>query len=305
MWQLLALYNGSWVNILPKSNNISWNYDNESSTELTFDSMYNIPDGTLISLMKDNIELIRGVNIKQNEKRYTYSYNILDYMWYFNKNEEVIQFNNVNAKKAIEQLCARIDVKSNIASIGVNITKIYKDQTITSIIDDILEMALNETGIKYTKYMDINTFTISKLELLKVNCTIKVGSDLSGSSTIEDMKNSVIVVSSEGENANIVATVKDESNINHYGRLQEVISVDDKNISQANQIANNFLKANNKKKKEFTFSAIALDNGENIKSNRLIELNIKERDLVGWYKVKSVSHSLSNSLHKLNITIEV
>lgn len=303
MWALWIYRNG-WIDILNKTNNLTWNYEDDTCVELSFDSMYDLSKDIVVYFYKDNKEIYRGVLVKRHDKKYTYSYTALDYIWYLNKNEEVRQFNDISATSAITQLLNAVDISCNIVNINTKINKIYKDQTITSIIDDILEQSTQETGINYCRYMDNNIFTISKVQDLKIYPKFIIGDDLSISSSIEDLKNSIIVTSSESENMNILASAKDEKSINSLGRLQEIITVEEKDYSQASNIASKALDRGNKIKKEMNINIIALEKGEEIKSNRLIYLDIKEKNIKGWYRIKSANHSLSNGLHKVGLTFE-
>lgn len=305
MWQLLVLYNGNWVDILPKSNNLNWSSNSDNlAIELNFESMYNIPDDSLVSLMKDGREIIRTVAGRGSEKTFTYSYTCFDYMWYFNKNKELIQFNGVSATKAIEQLSSKVDVKCSIASMNTVIKKIYK-QEISSIIDDILDQVQKETGCKYIKYMDINIFTVAKLEDLKIYPKYIVSNDVVKNWDKDNMKNSIIVASNDDKNINIRAVAKDGSSIGKYGRLQEVIEVDEKDFSQASNLANNTLKELNKVTKDVTVSILVMEKGEEIKANRFIYMKVPERNLDGWYKIKSANHSVSRDIHKVSLMLEV
>lgn len=304
MWGLYINNNGSWVNILNKGNNLSWNSEGNTSVELSFSSIYNLKEGKLIYLYKNQKEIFRGVIVKKNEGNASYTYSALDYVWYLNKNEEIKQFNSISATKAITQLLNAVDIKSNIINMNTIVNKVYKDQTITSIIEDILEQVTNETGIQYCKYMDVNVFTVAKVQDLKIYPNFIIGNDLTVNSSIEDLKNSIVVASNEGENANIIASAKDNDSIAKIGRLQEVITVEEKDYSQANNIAKNLLKDSNRVKKEMSINIIAIENGEEIKSNRLIYLDIKERNIKDWFRIKSASHSLENDLHKVSLTFE-
>lgn len=301
MWQLIVSDSGTWVNALYKSNNVTWNYDGDSAVSVTFDSLHDFKNGSIISLMKSDKEIVRAIIIKRTEKKFTYSYTAIDYIWYFNKNKELIQFNNISAKRAIEQLCSRVNVKCDVANITTNIKKIY-NQDLSGIIKDILDQALAETGVSYYKEMDKNIFVVKPIGEEKINCKYKMLNDFSLTHTIEDLKNSIIITSGSEENEKIVATAEDKNSINNIGRLRDVVNIDENNISKANNMAKTLLTINNKENWEMPLDILGLEGCEYIKANRLLYVKIASKNIEGWYRVKSANHSLANGSHKVSLT---
>jgi hypothetical protein len=290
------------IDILPKSNNLGWNSDIDTlGTELSFDSLYNIPEGTVVSIHINNNEHIRAVVVKKSEKKFSYSYTCFDFSFYL-KNEVVKQF-NTTASAAIISLLNEYGIKNAVVSIPTHVSKIYKDESISGIIDDILSQAENEQGIKYFREMQADILVISKLTDMKITPKILIGSDIVINSSIEDMKNKIIIVSGDEKNTSIIASVEDKVGQSKYGLLQVIETVDEKDISKAKNIANNLLKAQNKIFKDTSIPLLGIKDAETIKANRLIELNVGTK-LKGWYKIKSASHSLSNNKHAVSISLE-
>lgn len=291
------------IDILPKSNNLIWNSNTDTlSMELSFNSLVNLIEGTVVSLFINKKEYFRGMIIKKGEGKFSYSYTVFDYSFYL-KNEVIKQFNNVSASNAISSLLKEYEIKNSIVSIPTKITKIYKDEAINNIIDDILEQAEKEQGIKYFKEMQIDTLVIKKLIDMKITPKILIGKDITINSSIEEMKNKVLVVSNEEESNSILAVAEDKSNQIKYGLLQVIETVEEKDISQAKNIANNLLKASNKIFKETSLNLLGIKDAETIKANRLIELNVGNK-LKGWYRIKSANHNLSNNKYVVDISLE-
>lgn len=289
------------VDILPVANNLSWKSDIDTlGTELSFDSLYNLAEGSIVSLYVNNNEFIRTIVVKKVEGRFTYSYNCFDYSFYL-KNKVIKQF-NTNASNAIVSLLNEYGIKNNIVSIPTNISKIYKDG-IANIIDDILKQAENEQGIKYFKEMQVDTVVINRLEDMRITPKILIGKDFVINSSIEDMKNKILIVSNSEDNNSIFATSEDTNSQSKFGLLQEIQSVDDKDIAQAKNIANNLLSAKNRIFKDTSINVLGIKDAETIKANRLIELNVANK-LSGWYRIKSASHNLKNNQHTVNISLE-
>jgi hypothetical protein len=298
MYRLTA--NG--IDILPKSNNLSWNSDIDTlGIELSFDSLYDLAEGSITSLFINGKEYIKAIIVKKTDGKFSYSYTCFDYSFYL-KNEVIKQF-NTNASKALSTLLNEYFIKSSIVNIPTKINKIYKDESIASIIDDILEQSEKDQGIKYFREMRVDTLIVSKLTDMKITPKILISKDVTINSSIEEMKNKILVVSSGESNNSIIATAQDKTNQSKYGLLQEIESIDEKDIAQAKNIAANLLKAKNKIFKDTSIPLIGIKDAETIKANRLIELNVANK-LKGWYRITSANHSLSNNKHNVSISLE-
>lgn len=288
--------------ILPRSGNLSWSSDIDTlGTELSFESLFNLAEGSIVSFFINNKEYFRGIIVKKSESKFTYSYVAFDYSFYL-KNEVIKQF-NTTASGAITTLLNEYGIKNKVVNIPTKIQKIYKDESISSVIDDILSQAEQDQGIKYFKEMQSDTLIISKLQDMRIAPKILIGSDITINSSIEEMKNKILVVVNGEDNNSIIASSEDKANQSKFGVLQEIESIEEKDISQAKNIANNLLKSKNKIFKNTSINVLGIQGAETIRANRLIELNIKNK-LKGWYRIKSASHSLTNGSHKVNISLE-
>lgn len=305
-YSLLANINGKWKEILPHSNNVGWSQDSDNlGIELNFDSMISLNEGCYISLRIDGKEHFRGIVIKRTTRLNTYSYTCLDFMFYLNKNSEIIQFNGLSASECIKQLLRIVTIKHSIPNIQTRIKKIYKQQSISLIIDDILQQVLDETGVKYIYYMQADTYILERLTTKRLNAKLQIDKAMTRETAIDELVNSVIVIASEGENTNILAKKIDAKSISKYGRLQEVIGVDKKEYSKAQQIALNTLALKNKPKNTLTLNCINIENGENIRANTGLHFNLQAKfGGNSWYWVKTVSHNLSNNKHYINLTLQ-
>jgi len=289
------------IDILPLSNNLSWSSDIDAlGTELSFDSLYDLAEGTIVSLYINKKELLRTILIKKSEGKFSFNYSCFDFSIYL-KNEVIKQFNGVSASTAITSLLNEYGIKNNIVGIPTKIKKIYKDTDISSIINEILEQAEAEQGVKYFKEMQVNTLVINKLQDMKISPKILIDRDITINSSIEELKNKILIVSS-GESKKVLATVQDASSQSRFGLFQQIESVEKKDVAQAKNIANNILKANNKIFKDTNINVLGIKNTETIKANRLIEINVGK--LNGWYRIKNASHNLSNNKHTVSIGLE-
>lgn len=291
------------TDIIYNSNSLSWSSDTDTlGTQLTFESIKNLLEGAVVSLFNDSKELIRGVIIKKTENKNTWSYVVQDYSFYL-KNKILIQFNGINASSGISSILNQAYIQGDIVEIPTLITQIYKNKTLSEIIDDILEQSKKDQGIEYFKEIEANILYIRKLQDMKINPKFYISKDFNIESSIENMKNKIQIVSNGESNNSIIASAEDTSKQYWYGVLSDMQEVEEKDIAQAQNIANNLLEESNKIERSTSIPIVAFDRADDIKANRLIYLNAGSK-LCGYYKIKSASHTLEKNLHKVNLSID-
>lgn len=302
------------LNIKQLVGTLSWESDIDTlATNLKFDFARNRKDlnfkifdileiGDKIILLNNNVEIFRGIIVNVDWSEFKKSVTCFDYGFYLNKSKTIKQFYNIQASKAISELCSEIQIPvGKIETMNTNINKIYKNKTISEIINDILLLVTNETNLKYRIEMEEGKLNIIQYEEIEIDVDIVLG-EISKSESIEDMKNSILVSSKEQEDSRIIQTTKDETSINKFGVLQEVITIDEFNESQTNNVAKNKLKELNKVKKEISVNVLGDDK---YKAGKIIYIKNDTFDIDGKYLIKNASHSYNNSIHKCNLTLEV
>lgn len=323
---LLFKSSGEKHNITSLIGNLKWKDSIDTlGMELSFDKAHSdekymavhdvVEPGDKLVLKNNNVEVFRGIITDEGiDGRFGRNYVAFDYAFYLNKSKIIIQFNKIKANEAIKQLCNKFSVPiGNITQISTLITKIYKDSTIAEIIMDILNQATKETGTKYRLEMSSGKIHIEKFTDLIVKATYQPTSNLaafdvtkaignvSGSRSIQDMKNSIIITSSDENSTRVIANAQDQTNIKQYGLLQDVQSVDDKDIAQAMNIAKNQLKLLNRITED---TSIQLLGNDNVRSGRILIIEEKITGLSGQYLVKECTHNYNNFVHTMNLNIE-
>jgi hypothetical protein len=291
--------------IFNDGNTVSWGGDTDNlGSQLTFDSIKEIPTGTVVQLFNDSLEIFRGIAFHPIKKRWIWSYTCQDYSYYLKNNKiSVKQFYNMRADDAIRSLANEAYLICIIADMPTPISKTYSNTTMDKIIDDILEQAKNDQGATYFKEIEGNILYIRKLSEMKINPKIILPKQIDIDMSMEKMKNRITVTSGNDDNAKVEATAEDTSQQGFYGVLSDNFNVEDKNIAQAQNIANNALANSNKIEYSATLNdMIALKDGDLIKPNRMIYLQAGSR-LNGYYKIKNANHKLQNGLHKASITV--
>lgn len=293
------------IDIINYCNSIGWNSDSDSlGTQLSFDSIKEIPTGTVVQLYNDDNEIFRGVAIKTIQNRWSWSYTCQDYGFYLKNNKVAIkQFNNISASDAIGSLLGENYLTYSIPNIPTIINKFYTNTNYIDIINDILKQATADQSINYFYEIQGDIFYIYDVSNMQITPTVILPKEINIEATMENMKNSITVISGSDDKAVIEATAEDTTNQPFYGVLSDVQSVDKKDIAQAQNIANNTLNKLNKIEYQSTFTIVAINDADNIKPNRIISLKAGDR-LEGYYKIKTANHSLKGeNLHQIDLTI--
>lgn len=272
--------------------------------------------GSMIGLLNGNKEIFRGIAVTEESNGImTKNYTAFDFAFYLNKSKGIYQFNGISAFFALNTLFEDFGVPiGNIAMIPTIIDYIYYDKTISDIIKDILNKAYEETGIKYRMEMRGGKIYIEKQEDLIISANFQLASNLGYRNildaisnpnvrrSIEEMKNSIQIVVSNRESGLLVAEAKDDDSIKRYGLLQDVQSIEEKDIAQAKNIAENLLKDFNRIVEDVSFECPGNDD---VRAGRLINIKEPVTGINGTYRIKSCSHSLDNGIHKMSLNLGV
>lgn len=300
--------------------NVEWSDSLDSlGTDFSFDYAYGsfdsqfkdqLKNGDIITMFNGNDEIMRGIitTIPIGDSNYSGH----DFAFYLNKSECVIQFKKIAADKAIKQLLARFDVPiGSICAMPTNIKKVYKDQIVGDVIVDILKQVRHETGKHHRIEMKKGKFYISEYNTIKikpyyidelgkkVSCT--KSAKISGTRSIEDLKNQITVCGNGEKATQIKSIAKSSSSIKKYGLLSEVVTKENVTTSKAKNTAKNELAEMNKVATSFTAE---MHGSFAIKSGRLIYFDRPEVKVKGWYKVKSCTHAYNNLTHWISCEME-
>ena len=223
-----------------------------------------------------------------------------DLSWYLNQSTTVIQFKKIRADKAIRQLCNKFEVPiGSISSMATNIKKVYKDESIADIINDILDTVKDETGTSHRIEMRSGKLYITNLKRIEIAPTFtdelgnKVpcvnSAEITGTRSIENLRNYVIYANTKDGSKGIKSIAKSQASINKYGLLSTVVTKDNLTTAKARQYAKNKLKSLNKVTVEFSCT---MRGSSLIRPGRWIKFPAMGIGISGWYKVKSCTHRL-------------
>lgn len=319
-FKIVRVHNGAKETITKKVGSLSWTDRMDSlGVEFSFTFPYSYWD----SQFKNKLQLGDLIIIKSGKKEITRGiitqtpingddYKGYDYAFYLNKSEAIFQCKKIGASKAITQLLARYGVPiGEMPKLTTAINKLYKDVAVSEIIKSILSEVHDETGKSYRMEMTRGKFCIRRSGYIKikpkyvdelgekVSCT--KACSVTGTRSIEDMRNQIIIAGTGDKKAQIKATVKDSKSIKKYGLLSQVETVEKTNQAKAKQKGKNLLKKLNKKTVSFTCE---MPGSTIIRAGRKIYFNRPEAGIKGWYKVKSATHNVTEGIYTVSLEME-
>lgn len=279
-----------------------------------FEFLYDITLGDPIQILNAKGEvLVQAIIVTETPNEKITSFTAYDMAWYLNKSTVIKQFKKMIGNDCVKSLCSEIGINVEVTGLDTKIDKIYKDKAVSEVIKDIIEQCSQFNSKKFFIEFDKNKLIVSPYKKIKVFGTFEMQKDkfinineniggVSLSKSIVDMKNSVLVIT---ENKGAVRTIgeeQDSKSIEKYGKLQEVVTLDEKEFSKANLVAKNELKKLNKITEDFSIDVLGDDN---VKSGRVIDIDLPLFNLKGEYLIKESNHTISNHIHKISLKLEV
>ncbi|WP_369899740.1 hypothetical protein [Bacillus manliponensis] len=259
--------------------------------------------GDIVSLWNGNKEIFRGIVVTQGASgRSARTYTCFDFAFYLNKSKTVVQFNGHTASDAIRTVLNQFSVPHSVTSISTPINTIYKDKTVSEIIKDVLTQATNHLWVKYRMEMRGSTLFIEPQADLIVQARVDLISNPSRTQSIEEMKNSILIVADGEDSSTVVATVKDTNSINKYGLLQDVRTVNEEEMANAQNMANNALAELNRIKED---SSIELLGNDDVRAGRILVVNEPITGIVGRRLITTCRHTVNNGIHKMSLSLGV
>ncbi len=271
--------------------------------------------GDKISLYKDKL-IFQGIITDKNINGiFEETFTSFDFAFYLNKSKIIKQFNNISGRLAISSVCSEQGITvGEIPNLTTNINHIYFENTIAEIIDDILEQCNKETGkIYYKEVLEDKLYIFERgtkiinptykmaVNVATINVLDEIGQNFSKGYSIADLKNKVTIITQTEKSARVIATKEDNKNIEKYGLLHHIESIDEKDINKATNIASNKLKELNTIKETLSLELLG---SEQLKAGRVLNINNKDIGINGKFNIISSSHTVENGIHKTNIEIE-
>ena len=296
---------------------LSWhNSVAEISTTMEFDMPKNdakyltdliiTPKEGDIVRMVTNEEIFRGVIITVNDgDEFVIKCTVADMGWYLNKTEQTYQFEEIRADDAIKELCADLCINLVCIPTLTNIiSHIYFDKTVSAIIAEILSECGDNYNYDFTpqglRIYEIGEFyaypefrTASNIRKLQ---SFDFHGELTHSISIEDMRNSVKVVSDKDNCYTELVVKQNNELINQYGFLQQIVKIDTDN-ENPEMIAQSKIDELAKPNIEFGFTIIeAIDSYT--RAGMVTDIGNVH------FLIMSTDHSIIDSVHYNKITLK-
>lgn len=299
------------------SGDIEWGDSTDSiGADMSFNSYLNAEikiRGKDIVILKNEDELFRGIVIDiASPFDGTAACKLYDFGYFMGQSKIIIQFNNVPADEAVRQVCAKSGVEcGDIPSMRTAIKKVYFNESPADIVKDIVSQEFGESAEQY--YIEIRGSALYIFKAFEVMGTFKPADNVAEfniintpsspvlTESIGGICNSVVVVSGSAESHRVIAEAKDEADIKKSGLRQTIEVIEEKNKSQAANIAKNKLKEYGTIKR--TLSA-DMPGADNIRSGRIITFEDTENGLSGKYLIKSCRHTINAGVHTLSADMQ-
>lgn len=272
--------------------------------------------GDKVSLYKDNKIIFQGIITDKNISGiFEETFTAFDFAFYLNKSKIIKQFNNISGGSAISSICTEQGITlAEVPNLKTNINHIYFENTIAEIIDDILEQCNKELGkIYYKEVLEDKLYIFERgskvinptykmaVNVATINVLDEIGINFSKGYSIADLKNKVTIITQNEKSTRVISVKEDNKNIERFGLLHHIESVDEKDINQATNIAANKLKELNTIKETLSLELLG---STQLKAGRVLNINNKDIGINGKFNIISSSHTLENGIHKTNIEIE-
>lgn len=225
----------------------------------------------------------------------------------------------LNGKKSVtqifQQLCGENEITSYSIKSPINYippAKMYQGTTIYSILSDVIKKAQIEewktnkdTAKIYMIRDNYGVLELTSIDKLKTNLQIGTESLLSSyqfeTSIDKGTYNSFKLTKKQKEKNLLTFQKKDENSIKAWGLLQKVVEIDENTTEvQANEYANNLMKAYCKETKSLSLSAIGLIG---MNAGVGFSLNIPELGSIVDMYVIEATHRYSDKFHTMDLTV--
>ena len=224
-------------------------------------------------------------------------------------NDIIIQFDNVAAKTAIEQIAAKLGIKKFSCPDLVSSVYSLEKQNAATILQNILETVTAENGVPYFPRIMGDTLVIRSFAETTIRAYCRQESNLASfdvmdepgdpqvSWDIADLRNHVIVYSDMDSSASVQAEEEDKASIQRYGRRTALETFSDQDTVTAAAKAKNTLLSRNKVAEEFSLTTYGSD-----RVCAGVRMMVDLAEIRGEFWVEAVTHDLGPP-HMMTMTM--
>ena len=299
-------------------NEFAWILD----LQITRNNVFNdIEIGDIIVVKLDDKEIFSGIIISGDITNLTFK--AVDYAWYFNKNEEIYQFEDVESSIVVRKLIETFGGKTgNIETTNTVVDKFYFGKTLGAIIKEIIKNIKDLENQEFRFFYKNTKFHFERSkknkylrnQYIPINSLKAVLNDYSFNAlnyikepkrklSIEGMHNAIKVYKTSGKEYIQISGARDKNNIDKYGLMQKLVSYKDNDLNGGNVTADSILSQENKVKEIISLEIPTLS--EFIYDGELLNLNYEKYGIKGIYEVKGITYIFTNYKDIFLATIEL
>lgn len=299
-------------------NEFAWTLDFSITKNPQF---FNVEIGDIIIIKLDGKEIFSGIVITGDITNL--SFKSVDYAWYFLKNEEIYQFEDVETSIVVRKLIETFGAKvGNIESCNTMVDNFYFGKNIGEIIKEIIKNINNLENQEFRFFYKETKFHFerSKKNKYKRGLYNPISSLLSflndyecnaldyikepkKTMDIEKMRNSIKVYKTSGQEYIQVSSAKDKKNIEKYGLMQKLVSYKDNDLNGGTITATNLLAQENKVNEKISLEIPILS--EFVRDGELLNLNYEKYGINGVFEITSITYTLNNHKTIFNASLEL
>lgn len=297
---------------------LSWVYEFEIVKNEYFQD---VKVGDVIVVKYDGNEIFSGIVITSSIT--SLKYKCVDFTWYFTKNEEVLQFEDVEANVVVKKLIEIFGGKvGKIDSCNTMVDNFYFGKACGDIIREIIDNIEKLENKKFLFFYEKGyfNFVLSKrnryllgeynpLKYLQGRIGDKYFNTLDYtkipecSSSIEEMYNLVKVYKTSGKEYIQVDEDKDNTSILNYGLMTKIVEIKDNDLNKGSITAKNTLKKLNKITNKLNIEVSILS--EFIDVGEILKIEMKKYEINGVYEVISLDYIFNHyQTFSCKITLE-
>lgn len=247
------------------------------------------------------------------DKLDTLRYEGFDYGYYLVKNTAVIQFERQTITNAMINLCTRYGFRAgNIQDIPQQVTKIYRGESLDSILMDLYRIAVNN-GLRNRFYFDcrngsVNLFPYQRNDNLRgyIANSYSINSfgnimGLNNSQTIDNLKNRIELWSSEPTDESPILIAPDQTSIERFGLLNQVETVNPNLVNNIEEYIVNRLNSLNQVTESFSLTVYS---DFHLHKGVFFQIDNERIDMNGLFLVTSSEHIINGTEELVNVTLE-
>lgn len=274
--------------------------------------------GDIIQVFNDTGEMIRAVVVNVNREYPKRKVKAMDFGFYLNKNEIVIQFKNKSVSECLKQMFTTTGITvGSVCDMPAKIKGIYI-KNVNEIIKELIQIQQSNDGKKYYYELRAEKIYIFQMPDKPINYIFKPTTNVAEfditdknahsrgkySHSIENTKNCIIAQTSSKTNGKMPEKqfiARDEESIKKYGLLSENFKVDSDDADNITELAKNELKDKSVLKRELSMDFIGHDSA---RVARVMHIVDEYLGIDGNYRITEVSHRIKGSIHTMSCNLE-